>query len=116
MNIKDTIFWKLLRSIYYQAKIFFNTYIKSVFTNSYSQYGEDKIIDRLLGYKKSGFYINVGANHPYRFSNTYMFYKKGYRGVNIEPNPISFEKFLIRKGDINLNIGIGGWNVRFLLF
>ena len=27
--------------------------------------------------KEYGFYIDVGAHHPKRFSNTYLFYKKG---------------------------------------
>lgn len=75
---------------------------------SYSQTGEDIILDFLLGGKRSGFYVDVGAYHPRYLSNTYLFYKKGWRGINIEPN---FERFRIfereRKGDINLNIGIG---------
>ncbi|GAA0880884.1 hypothetical protein GCM10009119_38540 [Algoriphagus jejuensis] len=62
---------------------------------------------RLIGIKKPS-YLDIGAHHPEFLSNTALFYNKGCRGLNIEPNPILFNEFLIkRKKDINLNIGIG---------
>lgn len=73
----------------------------------YSQEGEELIIEKLVGRKKNGFYIDIGAHHPYRFSNTCYFYKQGWSGINIEPNPELFKSFLKhRKRDYNLNIGI----------
>lgn len=73
----------------------------------YSQEGEEFLIEKLVGGKKNGFYIDIGAHHPYRFSNTCYFYKQGWSGINIEPNPELFNSFLKhRKRDINLNIGI----------
>src|SRR3989344_9673220 len=60
--------------------------------NSYSQRGEDIVIDHLLKHKKIGFYIDVGANDPIRFSNTNRFYKRGWTGINIEPDVVCFEK------------------------
>lgn len=85
-----------------------NQIIARLLKGSYSQNGEDLIIDEILGYKRDGFYVDVGAYDPVRFSNTLRFYKKGWRGINIEPNPERFKKFLVsRGGDINLNIGIG---------
>ena len=50
---------------------------------SYSQEGEDLVVDRLLNGKRNGFYVEVGCHHPYRYSNTFMFYKKGWRGICI---------------------------------
>lgn len=74
---------------------------------SYSQKGEDLIIDKLLGHKKKGFYVDVGAYDPYRFSNTKRFYQRGWRGINFEPNFTAYQKFLrARPRDINLNLGI----------
>ncbi len=107
MNIKKTLAWKLLRDTKDSLSIFYKTYIISIFTNSFAQFGDDIIIEKLLG-KRKGFYIDIGANHPDRFSNTKRFYVNGWRGINIEPNPISYNKFLKRKKDVNLNIGIGG--------
>jgi len=74
---------------------------------SYSQEGEDRILERIFEQKEHGFYVDVGAHHPRRFSNTYLFYLKGWRGINIEPNPDQAAAFRReRKRDINLQIGI----------
>lgn len=48
---------------------------------------EDLTIERLLGECNPGFYIDVGANDPFRNSNTHPFYEKGWRGIDIEPMP-----------------------------
>ena len=74
---------------------------------SYSQEGEDLILRRIFESQTTGFYVDVGAHHPKRFSNTNYFYKRGWRGINIDPNPDSeklFRKF--RPCDINLVCGI----------
>lgn len=75
---------------------------------SYSQIGEDIIIDFFLKNKREGFYIDIGSYHPINLSNTYKFYKRGWSGINIEPNYNKFHLFKNqRTKDINLNIGIG---------
>ena len=75
---------------------------------SYSQTGEDLVIDRLLGAKETGFYVDVGAGDPVRFNNTRRFYRRGWNGINIEPNIECFRRLRAdRTRDINLNIGIG---------
>lgn len=75
---------------------------------SYSQEGEDLLLHRIFEGKKTGFYVDVGAHHPRRFSNTHIFYKSGWRGINIEPNPVAVARFTReRKGDINLQFGVG---------
>ncbi|KKU14021.1 MAG: SAM-dependent methyltransferase [Microgenomates group bacterium GW2011_GWC2_45_8] len=85
--------------------------------SSYSQREEDLVIDRLLKYKKRGFYVDIGANDPHRFSNTKRFYLKGWRGINIDPNMDSIERFMnSRPKDINLNIGISGEKSKIIFF
>ncbi len=76
---------------------------------SYSQEGEDMVLARLLGQRVSIFFIDVGAHHPIRFSNTYKFYEKGIgRGVNIDALPGSMELFdKERPNDINIECGVG---------
>jgi hypothetical protein len=55
---------------------------------SYSQYGEDLFLSHLLGYERSeGVYVDVGCFHPIYFSNTYIFYQRGWRGYCIDANP-----------------------------
>ena len=74
---------------------------------SYSQEGEDLILNRLLSGKRNGFFVDVGAHHPLRFSNTYFFYKRGWRGINIDAMPGSMADFSrIRPRDINLELGV----------
>jgi len=74
---------------------------------SYSQEGEDMILRRIFDGQRQGFYVDVGAHHPQRFSNTYFFYKLGWRGINIEPNPESLRQFAkYRSRDINIECGI----------
>lgn len=85
----------------------------------YSQAGEDMLLSLYYeGKKHKGFYVDVGAHHPYRFSNTAYFYKRGWRGINIEPTPSLFKAFpRRRRRDINLNVGIGnGEKLTFYVF
>ena len=64
-------------------KIFSNFFSKSrqqeFRKNFYSQDGEDTLLSAFYegqpGYK--GFYVDIGALHPLRFSNTQIFYEKG---------------------------------------
>jgi hypothetical protein len=80
---------------------------------SYSQDGEDRVLQSFFETrnKYKGFYVDIGAHHPYRFSNTAIFYAKGWSGINIEPTPTLIQAFYkYRKRDINLNIGIAEQN------
>lgn len=75
----------------------------------YSQYKEDeRIVEILRGLDYSdGIYIDVGANHPTVLSNTYHFYRKGYKGILIEPMEFFYKlncKF--RKHDTVVQLGI----------
>ncbi len=74
---------------------------------SYSQEGEDLLLERILGRIDGGFYVDVGAHHPFRFSNTFRFYQRGWTGINIDPTPGCMKDFLIwRRRDINLEMGV----------
>lgn len=80
---------------------------------SYSQCGEDLLIDYILRLRNvhQPTYIDIGAHDPYTLSNTAIFYMRGCRGINIEANPQLIERFRIeRSEDINLNIGVGECN------
>jgi len=74
---------------------------------SYSQNGEDVILRRIFPDKATGFYIDIGASHPEKFSVTKHFYDRGWRGINIEPVKKNFELFLKHRPlDLNLNVAI----------
>jgi FkbM family methyltransferase len=94
-------------------KILLGRYAKK----SYSQEGEDLILKRIFERKQNGFYVDVGAHHPMRFSNTYLFYKRGWRGINIDAMPGSmeiFKKFRFR--DINLEIAVSNRNEKLTYY
>ncbi len=75
---------------------------------TYSQCGEDLILDYLHHHKDNGFYVDVGANDPRVFSNTYFFYKKGWNGLVIEPNLQKLNQYrLRRRRDIRGNYAVG---------
>tara|TARA_B110000285_G_C14940791_1_gene521912 strand:+ start:124 stop:789 length:666 start_codon:yes stop_codon:yes gene_type:complete len=73
--------------IYFYFK--FNFFTKK---ESYSQFGEDIIINK---YFKSfiGTYVDIGCYHPIKYSNTALFYKKGWNGTNIDLNQTSISLF-----------------------
>ncbi|WP_414528670.1 FkbM family methyltransferase [Nodularia chucula] len=75
---------------------------------SWSQDGEDMIVAELFDGRFKGFYVDVGAHHPQRFSNTYYFYLlRGWKGINIDAMPGSMKIFNdLRPRDINLEIPI----------
>jgi FkbM family methyltransferase len=77
----------------------------------YSQEGEEIILRRFFNYKNRGFFVDVGAHHPMRFSNTYLLYKMGWRGINIDAMPGSMHLFnRQRKEDVNIEAGISNQN------
>jgi FkbM family methyltransferase len=76
-------------------------------TASYAQEGEDLVLARLLDAGAQGFYVDVGAHHPTRFSNTCFYYERGWRGINIEPAPDAVAQFdKVRPRDINIGLGV----------
>ncbi len=66
------------------------------------------VVRSILGNKESGFFVDVGAHDPDRFSNTAWFYRHGWSGVNIEPNPrLAARLRKARPRDVTLNCGVG---------
>jgi len=74
---------------------------------SYAQEGEDMILERFLELRPTGFYVDIGAHHPLRFSNTYRLYRRGWRGLNVDAHPGSMKPFRkIRPRDINVEAAV----------
>lgn len=85
----------------------YSTKVYAYHNLSFSQEGEDMILSKIFGTKNTGFYVDVGAHHPQRFSNTYRFYLRGWRGINIDAMPGSMDLFKeLRPEDINLEAAI----------
>lgn len=60
---------------------------------SYSSFGEDRLILKFLAKRPAGFYVDVGAHEPRDYSNTYALYRRGWRGLAIDPDPDSIAAF-----------------------
>ena len=74
---------------------------------SYSFNGVDLIIDYIFKDKKKGFYLDIGAQHPISNNNTFLLFKKGWKGINIDLDKKNIDLFKIaRPKDINLNYAI----------
>lgn len=80
---------------------------------SYAQEGEDLVLARILNSipnrgVSSGFFVDIGAHHPTRFSNTYYFYRRGWRGINVDALPGTANLFRrTRPKDITVECGVG---------
>ena len=76
---------------------------------SYAQSGEDIIADYFfqnIGIRKPS-YIDIGANHPFKGSNTYLFYLRGGKGICVEPDISLIETFKKKRpNDLILNMGV----------
>lgn len=91
----------------------------SFLQRTYSQEGEELIIRRFFRGGRGGFYVDVGAHEPRRYSNTHFLHKEGWTGIDIEPNPECAARFAKeRPRDICLNVGIGPGNhaMRYFMF
>jgi FkbM family methyltransferase len=88
-------------------KRFFYIFFYKAFNFVAPQEGENIILERIFAKQNKGFYVDVGAHHPVRFSNTLNLYQRGWLGINIEPNHKVIKNFKkMRARDINLNIAI----------
>ncbi len=74
LNLITTILYKFLKKIF----IF----------RTFSQEGEDLVISRLYNFKnhKSKFFLDIGAGHPIKYSNTFLLYINGLNGISIDAN------------------------------
>ena len=64
-----------------------------------------------IPWSESGFYVDLGANHPVVFSATYLLYRAGWSGITVEPIPsLCALHRQLRPRDTCLNVGVGATN------
>ena len=69
--------------------------------------GEDLVLLKNINNKSNNFYVDVGCYHPLHLSNTYLLYKKGWRGINIDVSKYSIDLFnYMRPDDMNIEAAI----------
>lgn len=60
---------------------------------SYSQWGEDRMVWSHFGHRAHGTFFEAGAFHPVRLSQTYFLEQRGWHGVLVDPLPDSAAEF-----------------------
>ena len=74
---------------------------------AYSHWGVDLIITKLLNSKNKGIYIDVGCHHPFLNNHSYLLYKSGWEGINIDIDYNSIDMFnFFRKRDVNIQTAV----------
>ena len=88
---------------------FYYQFLKSKFKPrlAYSHWGVDLIITKLLNSKNKGIYIDVGCHHPFLNNHSYLLYKSGWVGINIDIDYNSIDMFnFFRKSDVNIQTAV----------
>jgi len=75
---------------------------------NFSQFGEDCLIWHYFHEKWDGFYVDVGAHDPFRYSNSCLLHKfRRWRGINIDADSRAIDRFkTARPRDINVHMGV----------
>lgn len=72
---------------------------------------EDLIILDNLKNINHGFYVDAGGYHPLHLNNTYLLYKRGWKGINIDVSEYSIDLFnYLRPRDHNVNAAVTNFN------
>ena len=93
-------------------RLWFTTkYFHEFFPKSYAQAGEDRILEYLFFSElkiQSPTYLDIGANYPVAFNNTFFLYARGCSGVCVEPDPSLIPALRKQRSrDVVLNVGVG---------
>ena len=84
---------------------FIKVFIKSLTHKkiSYSYGGVDLLILDIFKNQKKGYYLDIGCAHPIKNNNTYLLYRKGWNGINIDLDKENIDLFnSYRKKDFNV--------------
>lgn len=93
-----------------------------VSSRSYSQYGEDMVLKAVFARYPSGYsgcYVDVGAHHPLKFSNSRFFYERGWSGICIDPLPGAaalFARWRPRDTFLQLGVGVTEGELTYFMF
>ena len=62
------------------------------------------ILEKIFMHQPKGIYIDIGCQHPIKNSNTYLLFKKGWEGINVDLDKDNIELFKrSRSNDNNFN-------------
>ncbi len=74
-----------MKTVYQIIRLYVKLLLGRGSMRSFSQFGEDAVIAALLK-QKTGVYVDIGGFHPTLYSNTYALYRRGWKGVVVDPS------------------------------
>ena len=110
------MFYKIKKKLHILHSIYIkHQYFKD--RKSYSMDGEDVVISNYFKDKEKGFYIDIGCYHPIHRNNTFLLFKKGWQGMNVDIHDFSIELFnYARPKDLNYNFAVSNKNEKVKMF
>jgi FkbM family methyltransferase len=95
--------WMSRNWVFRRLFILRKLYLSKCSSRFFSQFGEDAALPFFVGKQKSGFFVDVGCFHPRKYSNTYLLYRRGWRGINVDLDEIKIDAFKLDRSE--------DWNV-----
>ena len=113
-KVRGYFFYKHFNFLYGLYLLYFKH--KNFFPKkSYSMLGEDVYTLKYFENLDKGFYVDVGAYHPFFWSNTQLLFQKSWEGINIDINAASIEIFnKARPNDCNINVAVSNKNKKYI--
>ena len=111
---RESFFYKIY--LYYRLIYKEKYYIKR---KTYAQWGEDLFIFNYMKKKKivNGTYVDLGAFHPIKYSNTCLLFNNGWSGLNIDLNQTAIDYFnIVRPKDNNICCAISNKEEKIKVF
>ena len=111
---RESFFYKTY--LYYRLIYKEKYYIKR---KTYAQQGEDLFIFNYMKKKKivNGTYVDLGAFHPIKYSNTCLLFNNGWSGLNIDLNQTAIDYFdIVRPQDNNICCAISNKEEKIKVF
>ena len=100
------LYFSLRHKVFYKIYLYYNLYVRNLkyyIKKTFSQFEEDLFIKNYFKDRKNGFFVDIGCHHPFKGNNTYLLYKSGWSGINIDLNKLSIDLFNVaRPKDINI--------------
>ena len=108
-------FWHKHFNFLYRVYLLYIKHKTFFVKKTYSEWGEDLFIVKYFKNLNKGFYVDIGAYHPFFLSNTQLLFKKNWEGINIDINPTSIEIFNdARPNDYNVNTAVSNRNKKYI--
>lgn len=105
MNMSNPWEW-ILKAKHYFRRMSYRRRFRELpeIKGGYGAFGQDVLVAELLGKKRNGVFVDIGANDGVRVNNSYYFEKElGWTGVAIEPIPAIYQKLTANRKCATVN-------------